>query len=307
MTTTAHTAESLEARTNADIRSLYLQVIGKKAVAKSRQFMIAAIIAAQATSGTDSTNDQDSEPRVVDTDTQATDDDSQEPVVVNEATVEPDTDQDATMVDPDATEPEVTEATSQEPVAPTKVRVVGTGGNHGSVLLCDLASRTGAMARVQVLGKMIRFHADSGIPCRVPKAWGSGGWQLDIESLPPVVEPTVAEMIGMRSRDLTIEQLQQVFEHLSGRETTSTTRTYLCNMVRLAKAGTLPTGSGRRSRGTGKPLKVLPVGLPVSVVVAMDAAWKRLGYGSRISFIRDALKAKLSELGEDEVAEMVLR
>ena len=130
--------------------------------------------------------------------------------------------------------------------------------------MCDLLSHTGAMARVQVLGREIRFRVEDGIPCRVPKAWGSGGWVLDLTTLPEMVEPTVEELCSMKPADLTTTQLQVLYTHLSGRTSESTSRTYLSNRVRAAKNGTLPSGT-RRSR-SGEPQKVLPVAMPVSTV-----------------------------------------
>ena len=337
MTTKLFTQDDLEALDLGELRRLFSKSTGLGCGVRKPSTLIKAIIAAQ-TKANDGSDTEGEEPELVvdsdtldaengnqdgevavDTDTQATVDteDSEHEVAVDTATGDTGTDDasqeaevvddEATMVDTAAiaTEPEVTTATSQEPVAPIKVKVVGTGNNTGSTLVCDLASRTGSVATVSVLGKEIRFRVEDGIPTRVPKAWGSGGWQLDIESLPPVVEPTVAEMVQMRSRDLTIEQLQQVFEHLSGRETTSTTRVYLCNQVRLAMAGTLPQGT-RRIR-SGEPQKVVPVAMPVATVEKLDAAWRRNGYGSRIAFIRTALSEKLLAEGEDEVAKLVLR
>ena len=64
---------------------------------------------------------------------------------------------------------------------------------------------------------------------------------------------------------------------------------------------------GTRRARSGEPQKVLPVNMAVSVVEKMDAAWRENGYPSRISFIRAALAKLLVELGEDEVAEMMLR
>jgi len=306
MTTAIHTKESLSSLDLTDLRKVFVQATGLGPGTRRPATMVAAIIAAQAeaASGND---DQSDEPEVVvdtgdtedgnqDNDTQATDD-GQEPEVVetSEAT--------ATVLAPEATEPEAT--VEPEPVAPIKVKVVGTGAHTGSTLLCDIVAFTGIIATVLVLGKEIRFHADSGEPVRMKKSWQSAGWVVDTNSLPERDAPTPTEMAQMPVRDLSLDQLRELFAGLTGRTTTSTSRTYLLARIKAAKNGTLPTGT-RRAR-SGEPCKVIPVAMAVSTVEALDAAWRRCGYGNRISFIRDALKAKLVELGEDEVAELVLR
>jgi len=183
-----------------------------------------------------------------------------------------------------------------------KVRVLGTGSNIGSTLLCDLLSCTGVIAVVQVLGSEVRFRVADGSPCRVRKSWASAGWVLDVTTLPEMAEPSVDELAETPTH-LSVQQLQQVYEHLSGRQSTSTNRTYLLARIKAAKDGTLPSGT-RRAK-SGEPVKVLPLGMPVSVVEAMDAAWKRNGFPSRIAFIRQALSETLRAEGEDEVAEMI--
>lgn len=188
---------------------------------------------------------------------------------------------------------------------PTKVKVSGTGAHAGSTLLCDLLSSTGVIATVRVLGSDVRFRASSGEPVRVRKSWASAGWVLDTDSLPEMMNPTIEELVEHKPADLSVDQLRAVYKHLSGRPSTSESRTYLCNRIRMARQGTLPSGT-RRSR-SGEPQKVLPVAMAVSVVEALDEAWRRNGYGSRIAFIREAIVEKLVELGEGDVAELVLR
>ena len=205
-----------------------------------------------------------------------------------------DSSQESTEQEPEP-EPEVTE--------PIKVKVNGTGDNTGSTLLCDLVSTTGTIVVVKVLGKEVRFRIQDGQSVRARKSWASAGWLLDVATLPEMKELSVEQLSEQKPADLSLAQLRDLYLGLSGRSTTSESRTYLTQRVRLAREGRLPAGT-RRTR-SGEPTKVLPVSMPVSTVEALDEAWRRLGFPSRIAFIRRAISEKLQAEGEDEVAEMI--
>jgi len=299
MTTTVHTADSLAALDLGELRRVFSQATGLGCGTRRPETLARAILEHQAEAANgddDKDSDTDQEPRDATVDTserEAVDNDDleDEPEQVTEAvgSNEHETDDD-----------QETEAQHPEP---TKVKVVGTGNNTGSTLVCDIVSSTGVIAVVKVLGKEVRFRTASGEPVRQKKSWQTAGWVLDTDSLPNLPEPTIEELAEMPTRDLSLAQLQQVYAHLSGRTSDSTSRTYLTNRIRLAKNGKLPRGT-RRSHG-GEAMKVIPVAMAVSVVEKMDEAWRKHGFPSRISFIRAALAKLLVELGEDEVAVLI--
>ena len=130
---------------------------------------------------------------------------------------------------PDSTTPEVSSAS--EPAAdenpepePLKVKLVGTGNLEGSTLLCDLISHTGAIAVVQVLGAEIRFRASSGEPVRLKKSWQQAGWVLDIGSMPEMGDVPVEQLLEAKTTDLSLDQLQALYTHLTARTSNSTSR-----------------------------------------------------------------------------------
>ena len=324
MTTTAHTTDTLSTLDIKELRKIFTAITKLGPGTRKPATLIKAIINAQADAapGSDTEGDEP-EPEVVDTNTEGTDDGNQEPepelVVGTDPQGTDDASQEAEVVDDgatvdnddqEATEPEVT--ADQEPTtepepqhpAPAKVRVVGTGSMEGSTLVCDLLSLSSLIAEVQVMTDRIRFRVDDGEPVRTKKAWGSGGWRLDVSTLPEVPEPTI-EDAAVSASALSVRQLQEIYEKVVQRPTKSSNRGYLAWRIREASKGRLPT-STRRSR-SGEPTRVVPVAMAVSTVEALDAAWKRNGFSTRIAFIRDALSEKLVGLGEDEVAEMIGR
>lgn len=260
-----HTTESLSALDIKELRQVFMQATGKGPGVRKPETLIQGILDAQ---------------------DEATTSDQQE------------------SEDDDA-EPEGSDASQDEsaPDEPAKVRVVGTGSLQGSTLLCDIISHSGTVATVKVFEQGVRFRADDGLPCRSRKTWKGGGWKLEVNSLPEMAEPTPAELAEMPTRDLSVAQLQVVYEHFSGRTSDSTSRIYLANRIRLAREGKLPTGS-RRSRN-GEPCKVIPVGLPASTVKRVDEIWRKHDYSSRNAFIRAAMGEKLEALGESEVAALL--
>ncbi len=264
-TDVTYSRNDLEALSLTDLRKAFTSATGLPCGTRRPETMIAAILDAQAENNPD--------------------DDDQVSGPTEEGTVpEPD----------DHQEPE-----------PTKVNVVGTGSNKGSSLLCELVSHRGTVAVVQVLGSEVRFRVSTGESVRTRKSWQTAGWMLDVTTLPEMKEPTMEQLMEAKSADLSLAQLRDLYQFLSGRSTSSNSRTYLTQRVRLAREGRLPAGT-RRARG-GEPVRVVPVGMPVPTEEALDAAWRRLGYASRISFIRSALSEKLQAEGEDAVAEMVER
>jgi hypothetical protein len=271
---TIHTPESLCTLDSASLRGIYVEVIGRKPVAKSREQMVVAIIAAQTLTVAD--------------DVKASTEPVAEPV------------EEATNTDSEV----VAVATTTEDEPPIRVKVIGTGSLVGSTLACDLLHLSATTATVSVLGQKVDFRTSDGEPVRARKGWATGGWRLDVSTLPEVREPTIEDLLQTPFRYLSVADLQKVYAHLLKRPTASTNRGYLTWVISEAKAGRVRSGGTRQRRGSGEAIKTVPLCLPVSTVGALDEAWKRCGYVSRIAFIRQAIGDILSLKGEAEVAKL---
>lgn len=108
-------------------------------------------------------------------------------------------------------------------------------------------------------------------------------------------------------------QLGELYEVVFGRPTTSTNRRYLIWFIReeLKRRGEAPVDGRFRTPGEdGEPgpieVKIIPLRLHAAPAVALDEAWRRLGFRSRTAFVRQAIADLLRERGEDEVAAMFL-
>lgn len=109
-------------------------------------------------------------------------------------------------------------------------------------------------------------------------------------------EPAATEPAPKRKRDMTIEDLQAEFRRVTGRDTQSRDRRYL--MWRLSAGGLRRSPPGpiqKRPARDKADMQVLPLGMERTVVVKLDAAWKALGYKSRMAFLRDAMVAYLRD------------
>ena len=113
---------------------------------------------------------------------------------------------------------------------------------------------------------------------------------------------------------LATDDLRALYVDVIGRDTGSTHDGYLVWKIREAMKGRIPlgevSGGGARSATPtdGEPVeqKVIPIRLPADTADAMDAAWRRHGFKSRMDFIRAALADKLRALNEADAATLVL-
>lgn len=94
--------------------------------------------------------------------------------------------------------------------------------------------------------------------------------------------------LGMSADDLRAE-----YERVVGRATTSTNRRYLLWKIAQAEQGKVATGPVGRSYDEFTVFKTIPFRLPTEHADTLDAAWKVLGYVSRMDFLRAALREKL--------------
>ncbi len=109
----------------------------------------------------------------------------------------------------------------------------------------------------------------------------------------------------LKPRALTIPQLRAAYRLAVGRDSQSVDRRYLQWRTREALKGNGPVGPLPRRAGADVEHKVLPLRMPAPVVEAMDAAAKRLGYATRIAFLRAAVVALLRAEGEGEAADII--
>ncbi|MCB9666480.1 MAG: hypothetical protein H6732_20385 [Alphaproteobacteria bacterium] len=89
-----------------------------------------------------------------------------------------------------------------------------------------------------------------------------------------------------------------------GRRTGSTHRGYLVWKIREARKGNIPVGPSQRppKRDPGTKMMVLPLRMAEPDVEVLDAAWKRLGFKSRMAFLRHAMASALHAGGDIDAA-----
>jgi hypothetical protein len=112
-----------------------------------------------------------------------------------------------------------------------------------------------------------------------------------VEEAAATTEPT-----PKRKRDMTIEELRAEFQRVTGRDTNSSDRRYL--LWRLSPGGLRRSPAGpveKRAPREKADLQVLPLSMGRPVVAKLDAAWKALGFKSRMAFLRDVMVAYLRD------------
>ncbi|PID38463.1 MAG: hypothetical protein CSA24_00010 [Deltaproteobacteria bacterium] len=122
----------------------------------------------------------------------------------------------------------------------------------------------------------------------------------------PAQETEDQEEQGTPLRDLSVQELQTMYEEKVGRPTGSAKKSYLKWKIRQAEKGRIRVGPVQRRHGDGPPpdFKVLPLRMEADLVVQLDEARERLGLGSRMDLFRRSLHAYLQEAGETDVAEL---
>ena len=103
---------------------------------------------------------------------------------------------------------------------------------------------------------------------------------------------------------LTTDELRAKYLEVVGRPTGSDNRAYLIWKINEARKGRVPVGPVQRQakRDADVKMMVLPLRMAEPDVEAIDAAWKRLGFKSRMAFIREAMGLVLEARGEGEAA-----
>jgi hypothetical protein len=139
------------------------------------------------------------------------------------------------------------------------------------------------------------------------------------ESAPPAIEdaanaakqgseadPTNGSERG-RLVSMTVDELQLKYFEVVGRATASEDKAYLVWKIRQAQRGKVPVGPTRRRAAEVEPsaYRVLPLRLATTTIDALDEVWRRRGIASRSEFLRSAIAAQLSAMGEDGAASVI--
>ena len=126
----------------------------------------------------------------------------------------------------------------------------------------------------------------------------------------PQTEPTEADATTVSGEPkltkLTVEELQQLYTEVVGRDTGSSDRRYLIWKIREARKGRIKTGPVRRRYADGEApdMKVLPLRMEAEIVARLDEARERLGLKTRMDLFRKSLADYLTAAGEHEVAQL---
>ncbi|MEZ4364599.1 MAG: hypothetical protein R3B48_30765 [Kofleriaceae bacterium] len=136
--------------------------------------------------------------------------------------------------------------------------------------------------------------------------------QEAVEATPEAeqTEPAEADAANtngeLKLTKLSVEELQQLYTEVVGRETGSSDRRYLIWKIREAKKGRIKTGPVRRRHADGEApdMKVLPLRMEAEIVARLDEARERLGLKTRMDLFRKSLADYLTAAGEHEVAQL---
>jgi len=125
------------------------------------------------------------------------------------------------------------------------------------------------------------------------------------ETEPTTSEPTTANGEPKLTK-LSVEELQQLYTEVVGRDTGSSDRRYLIWKIREARKGRIKTGPVRRRYADGEApdMKVLPLRMEAEIVARLDEARERLGLKTRMDLFRNSLADYLTAAGEHEVAQL---
>lgn len=125
------------------------------------------------------------------------------------------------------------------------------------------------------------------------------------ETEPTTSEPTTANGEPKLTK-LSVEELQQLYTEVVGRDTGSSDRRYLIWKIRETRKGRIKSGPVRRRYADGEApdIRVLPLRMEAEIVPRLDEARKRLGLKTRMDLFRKSLADYLTAAGEHEVARL---
>jgi hypothetical protein len=109
-----------------------------------------------------------------------------------------------------------------------------------------------------------------------------------------------------RFANMTVDELRAMYEQKVGRATSSTNKQYLMWKISQAEKGRIRTGRvvhGQRLEGKfANNDRTLPLTMTSDAMHALDQAWPRLSFTSRMSFMRAAIGEALASRGEEDAA-----
>lgn len=109
-----------------------------------------------------------------------------------------------------------------------------------------------------------------------------------------------------RFANMTVDELRTMYEQRVGRATSSTNKQYLMWKITQAEKGRIRTGRvvhGQRLEGKfANNDRTLPLTMTSDAMHALDEAWPRLSFTSRMSFMRAAIGEALASRGEEGAA-----
>lgn len=125
------------------------------------------------------------------------------------------------------------------------------------------------------------------------------------ETEPTTSEPTTANGEPKLTK-LSVEELQQLYTEVVGRDTGSSDRRYLIWKIRETRKGRIKSGPVRRRYADGEApdMRVLPLRMGAEIVPRLDEARKCLGLKTRMDLFRKSLADYLTAAGEHEVAQL---
>lgn len=115
-----------------------------------------------------------------------------------------------------------------------------------------------------------------------------------------------APYVQRKLTKLSVEELQQLYTEVVGRDTGSSDRRYLIWKIREARKGRIKTGPVRRRYADGEApdMKMLPLRMEAEIVARLDEARERLGLKTRMDLFRKSLADYLTAAGEHDVAQL---
>lgn len=335
-----HTPESLAPLTLGDLQRLYAEVLGKPTRCPTRAWLVKQILGAQgpatgaadelaahpatqppapaeeapaAEAGADDAqaaeapaNTTASPEAAAATEAEADTDAPEEPLADTEpaaAEADPETPAAPAPAAPDSTSARIAAIRGASTLAELDALLAGPGRRVQSVVLAEAAKQRGALERVTEVAT--DRHALAGL---------AAGKQADTR--PGVGRAIQAALAALGSDSpaadrplaaMTLPELKAEYERVVGRSTGSDHRGYLIWKIREALKGRITVGAVKRTARANPEVeqRVLPIRMEDPAVEALDAAWKRLGYKTRMAFIRDALGGLLEAKGEGVAAKAI--
>jgi hypothetical protein len=137
----------------------------------------------------------------------------------------------------------------------------------------------------EIVGEPTRSPNKTFLLRRIGEALEAREEQTNAEPTTPEASPKV------KLTKLSVAKLQAMYREVVGRETRSSDSAYLVWKLRQAQKGRVRVGPIERRSGATSDVKVVPLRMTAAEVEALDEAWRRLGFKSRMAMIRNAISS----------------